>query len=431
MVVAIGFINEDEHCVIGSGVMIAPGLCLTATHVIEETKRKHALVYTFANENSMRIWRPEDFHAHKGAVELIPFQKPEEKFSDVGILSCSPFSSFSDDEEFIFAPIEVSILKVGERLWTTGYRETSNDGVPTIAFFLSSGLVTEQYIEGRGSHLKGPCIEVAMKALGGMSGGAVFNVEGRIVGVISSCLEGQSDNMGPTYVSLVWPSLLSTVYTPWPKNYWPNQLGGIQIPSNYESVKVLGSATWDEDGIMRVTFPEQSEDSILSILKLANISFPELDYEFSDFSYDNFEAFLENEGLIYLSAINKEKFNRSLAEDDSAETIKLFECIDSDCHEGIEDLDVKSVSLLENGHISIDATFNIRGVFVKLEMAKPEHDYYRQQISDIQSFHNQEISEDKVSYEHYIRPYYRVNFSYNAKKSCCENIRFQLLSLKL
>lgn len=141
LIVAIGFIDNDRQCIIGSGIMIAPGLCLTATHVIEETEKKHALLFTFANENSMRIWTPEDFQAQqKISVELIPFQRPEPKYSDVGILSHSPFSKFSDSEDYLFAPIEASIPKVGERLWATGYREISNDGVPTIAFFITSGL---------------------------------------------------------------------------------------------------------------------------------------------------------------------------------------------------------------------------------------------------------------------------------------------------
>ena len=104
--------------------------------------------------------------------------------------------------------------KIGERLWAVGYREVVNDGTPQIGAFVTSGLVTEQFSSGRGSYINGACVEVAMKSLGGMSGGPVFNEEGRVVGVISTCLEGQEDNLGPTYVTLIWPSLISEIYCP-------------------------------------------------------------------------------------------------------------------------------------------------------------------------------------------------------------------------
>ena len=89
--------------------------------------------------------------------------------------------------------------KIGERLWTVGYREKSNDGVPMIGCFTSSGLVTELYLDGRGSHMKGPCVEVAMNVVGGMSGGPVFNSAGKIVGVISSGFDGGENTFGPSY----------------------------------------------------------------------------------------------------------------------------------------------------------------------------------------------------------------------------------------
>ncbi|MEA3548770.1 MAG: hypothetical protein U9R66_14045 [Thermodesulfobacteriota bacterium] len=52
--VALGFIDDERHSIIGSGIMVAPGLCLTATHVIEETKSKCALIHSFANEEKLQ-----------------------------------------------------------------------------------------------------------------------------------------------------------------------------------------------------------------------------------------------------------------------------------------------------------------------------------------------------------------------------------------
>ncbi|MDN3556841.1 S1 family peptidase [Halomonas maura] len=432
LIVAIGFIDSERQCIIGSGVMIAPGLCLTATHVIEETIEKHPLLFTFPSDSSMRIWTPQDFSAQeKVSLGLLPFQKPEPKYSDVGILSYSPFSKFKDNDNYLFAPIEASVPKIGERLWSTGYREILNDGVPTISFFITSGLVTEQYLEGRGAHINGPCIEVAMQALGGMSGGPVFNVEGRVVGVISSCLEGQDDSKGPTYVSLVWTSLLSTVHSPWPEGHWPEEVAGIQTASNGEGARLLGKARFDEHGAFRVKFPEQTSDSMLSVLKSAGVEFPNEDYEFSDFAYENFEEFLEEEGLKYLSVADKSVFDRALMKKDYSETLKLFNCFDAYIMEGLEDLSIESVSLLDDGNIGINALFDMRIVFLRLQISKVEHEYYKPSITSIGSLHNQEQDEDNIYYDHYARPFYRVNFKYNVQSGECEDIRFQLLSMKV
>ncbi len=432
LIVAIGFIDSERQCIIGSGIMIAPGLCLTATHVIEETKKQHPLLFTFPSDSSMRVWTPQDFSAQqKISLELLPFQKPEPKYSDVGILSYSPFSKFKDKEDYLFAPIEVSVPKIGERLWATGYREIFNDGVPTISFFVTSGLVTEQYLEGRGAHINGPCIEVAMQALGGMSGGPVFNAEGRVVGIISTCLEGQSDSKGPTYVSLIWTSLLSTVHTPWPEGHWPENVAGIQTASNGEGARLLGEARFDENGAFRVKFPDQSPDLMLSVLKSAGVELPNEDYDFSDFAYENFEEFLEEEGLKYLSEVDKSIFDRALKKTEYSETLKLFNCFDAYFMEGLEDLSIQSVSLLDDGNIGVNALFDIRVAFIRLKISKVEHAYHNSAITSICSLHNQEIDEDNVYYDHYARPFYRVNFKYNVQLEECHDIRFQLLSIKI
>ncbi|CAB5657022.1 V8-like Glu-specific endopeptidase [Aeromonas hydrophila] len=431
LIVAIGFIDNEANNVIGSGIMIAPGLCLTATHVIEETKQKHALLYSFPNKENIRIWAPEDFHAQKKiSVEALPFQKSEPRYSDVGILSYSPFSKFSDNNEYLFSPIEVSIPKVGERVWGCGYREVFNDGAPTIAFYVTSGIVTEHYLEGRGSHINGPCIEVAMQALGGMSGGPVFNTYGRIIGVISSCLEGQQDNMGPTYVSLVWTSLLSNIYTPWPQSHWPENIGGIQVAAEY-GTRLLGSARFDEHGSYRVTFHKENEEFMLDILQTAGIDTLLFDDDLSWFVYDRFEKYLEEEGLKYLVSMNKSVFNKSLIDKHYTETIQLLECYDVDVMEGLEDIHVQSMTLLDNGNVGVDVLYDIRIAILLLKILKVEYEYHKEAITSLSSLTNTHEDEDFIYFEHCARPFYRASFTYEINNEECHGIRFQFVSMKI
>ena len=65
VVVSIGYIDEANERIIGSGVMVAPGICLTATHVMDVMRNKNAVVYSFPCKNNMRIWAPQDFQAEQ------------------------------------------------------------------------------------------------------------------------------------------------------------------------------------------------------------------------------------------------------------------------------------------------------------------------------------------------------------------------------
>lgn len=431
LIVALGFINDDKQCIIGSGIMVAPGLCLTATHVIDETKEKHGLLHTFPNESSMRIWKPEDFHAMKGVTDTILFNKPEERFSDVSILSYSPFSKFNDDKPHLYAPIEVYLPKIGERLWAVGYREASNDGTPLIGYFVSSGLVTEQYLEGRGSHIKGACIEVAMKTIGGMSGGPVFNEEGRVVGVISSSMESEDDNKGPTYVTLIWPSLISTVYSPWPEDHWPEDLAGLQVKVENNGPRVMGSATFDDNETISLKFSKQKIEDIHEVFKKSGSFLANENEELYDYVYELFEDFLEEEGLKYLSSLKQDDLEKSLTGSKYSEVIKLFESIDTDTMEGVEDIEVKSATLLESGCVGVDFMFDIRCVFLTLKMESIQHSYYKKETKLPDSFHNFEDHGDFVTYQQFVRPYFRVTLTYDPKSDDFTDLRFHMLRLKI
>ncbi|WP_429065520.1 S1 family peptidase [Aeromonas bestiarum] len=431
LIVAIGFMNADSQHTIGSGVMVAPGICLTATHVIEETRNKNALLYSFPCSDSIRIWCPEDFHAHKSQVEALPFQKPEERYLDVSILSYSPFSKFNDSKDYVYSPVEVSLPKIGERLWAAGYREISNDGIPKIGFFVTSGIVTEQYPDGRGGHMKGACIEVAMKALGGMSGGPVFNEAGRIVGVISSCLEGQEDDKGPTYVTLVWPSLVSTVYAPWPEQHWPESIAGLQVKAKEKGARLLGSAEFSEAGELWVKFPKQPTEEIHSIFCSANHPLAIENEGLYDYIYDIFEDILETEGLNYLGSLTQSDFEKLLDDSERTEIIKLFRSIEADTIEGLEDIEVKSATLLESGCIGIDFMFDIRGVFLTLEMDKPLYEYQKALWNLPLSFHNFEDHGETITYQHFVRPNFRVTLTYDPSKDEYRDLKYHTIWLKV
>jgi hypothetical protein len=155
------------------------------------------------------------------------------------------------------AHLEVAIPNIGERLWAVGYRETSRDDVPGMTMICSSGLVTAVHLEGRGLHLPGPCLAVAMNTLGGMSGGPVFNAEGHVIGIVSTSYESD-DLHGPTYVSLIWPALVGEVDAPWPREYWSNGEASLRIAKTLGFARIHGHVEIDSNGVFTAKLPLSS-----------------------------------------------------------------------------------------------------------------------------------------------------------------------------
>lgn len=430
LIAALGFVNGNEQRIIGSGVMVAPGVCLTATHVIQETLNQHALLFSFPTKTAMRIWSPLDFHALEHTNKDYFLLRPEKKYSDVAILSYSPFSKFTDTVPYYFSPIEVALPKIGERLWAVGYREVENDGVPTISFFSTSGLVVEQHTKGRGAYLQGACIEVAMKSLGGMSGGPVFNEAGRVVGVISTCMEGVNDDLGPTFVTLVWPALISEISATWPLNEWPNNVAGLQSKGLKISPRVLGSAVPNDDDSFSIKFHRMNHEEIHQVFIDSGEQRAINGEELYDYIYEILEDYLECEGLSYIGNLSNEVQEQTFLEPELERKIKNFKSIGAETYEGLEDIDLISATKLESGLIGLDLIYDIRSAFLTLEMDKAHHDDISHEGLFSEEFHNYEENDGFVTYEYYVRPFYRVTLSYDPLTEDFSDLRFHQIVIK-
>jgi hypothetical protein len=94
LVLAFGFMDDEGLYTVGSGVMVAPGLLVTATHVVVETKGTVGMAFSFLEEGRMRIWAPGQAHFLTGRTNdpLHPdgFRRHA---SDVCLVSCSLISA--------------------------------------------------------------------------------------------------------------------------------------------------------------------------------------------------------------------------------------------------------------------------------------------------------------------------------------------------
>ncbi|HVT81503.1 MAG TPA: serine protease [Phycisphaerae bacterium] len=244
MVLAFGHIDESGSNVCGSGVMVAPGVLITATHVTEVTAGMTGMAFSFLPRRRMRLWSLRERHIMTRRLTEPTFDGPPRVLaSDVSLVSCELASDPCAKVPLRMAHLEVALPRRGERLWAVGYRETSRGETNGMTMLCSSGVVTQCHLQGRGSHLPGPCVEVAMNTLGGMSGGPVFNAEGHVVGIVSSSFEAE-DSLGPTFVSLIWPALVGQVTAPWPTGLWPGGEADLQAAQKVGHARAYGEVSW-------------------------------------------------------------------------------------------------------------------------------------------------------------------------------------------
>lgn len=208
---AVAYFSSNGLTVMGSAVMVGPGLLLTATHVLEEIASEGASpVFLTFLKGGARAWLPRDVSALSKPSQ---FHDRDDVVSDLALVSCTLNSDAAETYPLTIAPMQIALPLVGERLWAMGFRHQGiNDEAALVTPLVSSGLVVAAYPNGRGERMISPCFEVNMETVGGMSGGAVVNADGFLVGIVSSSWEG-----GPSYMTLIWDAVRLRVRSSVPK----------------------------------------------------------------------------------------------------------------------------------------------------------------------------------------------------------------------
>lgn len=373
--VAVVRMEEEGIVVLGSGAMVGPGLILTATHVLDDFVRdgRVPLFMTFL-PGAARAWLPKDFDAlareHK-------YDAGRTVTSDIALVSCTLNSEAHPEHPLTLTPMEVSLPLLGDRLWAIGFRHHDPDSDEArLTPLLSSGLVTAAYPFGRDERMPGACIEVAMDTLGGMSGGAVYNASGCLIGIVSSSFAG-----GPTYVTLLWDAIRLTVRNAVPK-LLPSAKTCLLAARDHGLVKLKGDV--DRDPWGEVTFrlsDDQSKffnDSIPASEK-AQARIPAMTrdelYRFVDESRRWMENAVEDAAIETLSGESLEEVKKWL----SASKIPA-ECFGSivgfsvENLDGVEDLTVTSAFKMNDGRVGMKFHFLVRHLIWTVEVPKREYE---------------------------------------------------------
>jgi Trypsin-like peptidase domain len=229
-VLSVIFSTKLEHRVLGSAVMVAPGVALTATHVIDDHVSKLE-----AGTMSGALFGITS----RGGVAWKITHRTEVPNSDLCILGLQYVVALPADRVFRLAYLTTRTPMLGERLIVAGFRAGANTFPTDVernqivlsgALLICSGDVIDVYPKGRDRVLAPwPCVTINCPAWGGMSGGPVFDMQGRLVGLISRSME-TFDEPSPTLSMLLWPALVTRFAGGWPFRHDGKCLLEVQPP---------------------------------------------------------------------------------------------------------------------------------------------------------------------------------------------------------
>lgn len=361
--------NDGGMTILGSGVMVGPGLLLTATHVLDEfpVDGPGPVFLTFLPDGC-RAWLPKDQMTVAGPSQ---FDERRKIKSDITLVSCTLNSDAHAGAPLMLAPMEIALPLVGDRLWAMGFRHQGMDGRSALVTpFVSSGLVTAAFPHGRGERMASACFEVDMDTLGGMSGGPVVNADGRLVGIVSSSLEG-----GPSHITLIWEAIRFRVSGAIPKlraNKTVSLLGAQALGF----AKLKGHVERDPFG--DVTFKLSEDEGALFAASVAPSVLEEtaarvLDENQLEAFLDNWGAELEDaalEGAIQvLSRLPVEKVREFLADDDiPQEYLDAIEGFSVEDFDGVEDLTVTATQAIDEDRFRLDYYFDVGALIWTVEI---------------------------------------------------------------
>lgn len=427
--VAVAYFDDDVLSFLGSGVMVAPGLLLTATHVLDELRASgnHPIFLTFLPTGA-RGWLAKE---SRNAMRESKFEEGEANPSDLTLVSCTLNSDALADYPLNLWTLRGGLPLVGERLWAFGFRHGHvEDDVASVSPMVSSGLVTAAFPQGRGERMPAPCIEVEMDTMGGMSGGPVVDSDGNVIGVVSSSFDG-----GPSYVTLIWDAL----------NY---RIGGtVPALTKYQDVSLLTAKAMGlsriKGSIERKPWGDivftMSEDE-MEFMKLSSdpstittsnkfLKDEQLE-EFIDKWGDDLEHAASEAAIECLESASDSPIQRFLgAVGVPLKCIKTIQNFSATDFEGVEDPEIYSSEQLNDENIKLGYYFELLSVVWGIQVLK--ENYHAHKMDFDSHFYNQELKDEMVHMEAFQRCLFKADVIFNPEKEEFTDIKIVWMGIRI
>ena len=412
-VVAVAKMEDEGLTIIGSGVMIGPGLLLTASHVLDDFPRDGCgpVFLTFL-PHAARVWLPHDMMTASGKSDIDESRK---MVSDLSLVSCTLNSAAHEDFPLMLAPMQVALPLIGERLWSFGFRhQLIDNGVTSITPFVSSGLVSAAFPQGRGERMPSPCLEVNMDTLGGMSGGPVVNSDGYLVGIVTSSFEG-----GPSYITLIWDAFRFSVKGTIPKLsthdeinlFQAKRLGLVNVKGRVDR-KPWGDVALNLSDEEISLLVDSSPSALIETQKMV-LRGDQVD-EFVENWGSDMEEEAANAAIESLKILSRPSMHEYLkASGVPSEFLVSIQNFSVEDLEGVEDTEVISMEKVDDSKLVIKYFFDLRTVIWKIEV--PAESYHLNEIEFHKHFVNIAVYNGVASMEIMQRCLFKANMTFDQK----------------
>jgi len=213
------FVGQEGY-VIGTAVILAPGIAVAASHVIQDILKKYGLGHKDSNiELDLYVMQ-----LNTGACWYVS-NSSSWVGTDITVLSLVPRNDIAANIKIEKLPINVDPPPESSKISALGYPDTKltipqNDSDITklnisITPTVSEGKVLDIHHSFRDrAILRFPCFTVDAEFLGGMSGGAVFNENRELCGLV--CVGGKGELRNYSHAVSIWPMSIIPVVIPDP-----------------------------------------------------------------------------------------------------------------------------------------------------------------------------------------------------------------------
>jgi hypothetical protein len=200
---------------IGTAIALAPNLILTAKHVVDGLWQQHHLRRPDKMADSAII----AFQVLPGAAGALWYAKNAyySLHTDLVLLDVFPYSESASDYKWRKVVINFAPPHVGQTIVGFGYSggriEESGDQPLALRWDAhprtTQGRVVAVHHAGRDRGLCSfPCFEMSARTEPGMSGGPLFDENGRLCGLVCGGGLDREDGTAIRYGTLLWPLLL-------------------------------------------------------------------------------------------------------------------------------------------------------------------------------------------------------------------------------
>lgn len=227
-------VNGQDRAVFGSAFMVGPGIALTANHVIEEYRLRgrmpeESMVLLGTRDDELQIWGVRSISMHEGADVAILLV--EQRFEPLGDLVVDVVA------------LTTRCPARGEPVAAMGYSAKAEGfavgGSIDATRQLATGTAGD-FFASRAPMSPGPSFQSDLVIVGGMSGGPIFDKNGRVPALCGTSMP--PDDVYPAYTSfgqLLWQVLVEEVQGLWPIGYHHGAMRLLSLADEADRIDVV------------------------------------------------------------------------------------------------------------------------------------------------------------------------------------------------